>query len=174
MTSLETERLILRPVLVSDQTALEAVFCDPEVMRYGPGAQSPDWVREWIQKCRADAEKNGGLRSWAVVIRTTDTVVGYCGLLHLPDLDGRPEVEIGYRLAQAHRGHGYATEAAAAVLKHGLEALALKRLVARVDPHNSASIRVVEKLGMRYEREVMLEGYTYPDRLYAIEEEIDP
>ena len=65
-------------------------------------------------------------------------------------------------------GKGYATEAAGAVRDYGLGVLGRRRLVAIIDPQNAASIRVAEKIGMHFEKEVMLEGYTYPDHLYAL------
>jgi RimJ/RimL family protein N-acetyltransferase len=81
---------------------------------------------------------------------------------------GQPETEIGYRLARPYWGRGYATESARAVRDYALNTLRLPRLIAMIDPQNVASIRVVEKLGMHYEKDVMFEGYTHPDRVYAI------
>jgi hypothetical protein len=95
-------------------------------------------------------------------------VIGYCGLFYFPDIDGQPEIEIGYRLARSAWGHGYATEAALSVRDFAVTTLGIKRLIAMIDPSNLASIRVAEKLGMRYEKEVMLEGYTHPDHIYAM------
>ena len=111
------------------------------------------------------AQRGYGL--WAVVLRETDQPIGYCGLTYFPDINGRPEVEVGYRLARAHWGKGYATEAATAVKDWAFCDRKMERLIALIDPQNVASIRVAEKLGMVHEAEVMLEGYTHPDRVYV-------
>ena len=84
------------------------------------------------------------------------------------DVNGQPEVEIGYRLTRTMWGNGYGTEAACVVRDYAFESLALKRLIAMIDPDNFSSIRVAEKLGMHYEREIMLEGYTHPDHVYVM------
>ena len=94
--------------------------------------------------------------------------MGYAGLFHFPDIAGRPEIEVGYRLARSHWGQGFATEAVTAIREYAFGVLRMPRLIALIDPQNTASIRVAEKVGMHYEREVMLEGYTHPDHLYSI------
>ncbi len=164
----DTPRLFIRQFHLFDQTALEAVFCDPEVMRYGPGVQSREWIAAWLRDCLDCYFRKYGFGPWAVVAKSTREVIGYCGLFVYPDIAGKTEIEIGYRLGRACWGHGYATEAAAAVRDYSFNVLSLARLVALIDPHNKPSRRVAEKLGMRDEREVMLPGYTYPDHLYAL------
>jgi RimJ/RimL family protein N-acetyltransferase len=84
------------------------------------------------------------------------------------DVNGRPEVEIGYRLIRSAWGHGYATEAAQAVATYATT-LGIQRLIALIDPGNVASIRVAYKLGMHYEADVMFDGYTHPDHVYTME-----
>jgi [ribosomal protein S5]-alanine N-acetyltransferase len=163
---LETERLILHQFQLYDEDVLVEIFGDPEVMRYGPGIQTRQWIRQWLDACLEYYQKLG-FGPWAVAEKTGE-FFGYAGLFHYPDIDGRPEIEVGYRLAQSHWGHGYATEAVSAIREHSFHILGLPRLIALIDPQNMASIRVAEKVGMQYEKEVMLEGYTYPDRLYAI------
>ena len=147
---------------------MAGVFADPEVMRFGDGPQSPAWIRAWIERQREGDRREPGHGLWAVVEKRSNTVMGYCGFFRFPDLGGQPEVEIGYRLGRAHWGCGYATEAAIAVRDHGFKALGFARLVSLIDPSNTASIRVAEKAGMVFEKEVMLEGYTHPDHLYVV------
>jgi RimJ/RimL family protein N-acetyltransferase len=89
----------------------------------------------------------------------------------LPDVAGRQEVEIGYRLARSAWRQGYATEAARAVRDYAFFTLGIRRLIALIDPENLASVRVAEKIGMRYEKEVMLEGYEHPDHVYVVRRE---
>lgn len=168
MIIVETERLILRHFHAFDGEAMDRVFGDAEVMRFGPGVRTQQWVRDWLRGCSEDYYQKLGFGPWAVVEKNRRAVIGYCGLFHFPAVAGRPEVEIGYRLARPFWGRGYATEAVAAVRDYGFGVLCFERLIALIDPQNVASIRVAEKAGMRYERGVMLEGYTHPDHVYVI------
>ena len=166
MVIAETQRLVLRHFHVADGDAMDRVFGDAEVMRYGPGVQTPDWVRKWLRACLEDYYQKWGFGLWAVVEKDRREVVGFCGLSHFADVGGRPETEIGYRLARAHWGRGYATEAAAAVRDYGMGTLCLPRLVSIIDPRNVASIRVAEKVGMRREKDLVFHGFDVG--LYAI------
>jgi ribosomal-protein-alanine N-acetyltransferase len=163
----ETERLILRHFCAGDGEAMDRVFGDAEVMRFGAGVQSQAWVREWLGRCLERYEQ-WGFGLWAVVEKSNRNVIGYCGLTHFPDINGRPETEVGYRLARSSWGRGYGTEAARAVRDYALNTLGLGRLIAIIDPENTASIRVAEKIGLRFETEVTLPGYTHADRVYSI------
>jgi RimJ/RimL family protein N-acetyltransferase len=170
MFELRTERLILRHFTPKDDSALhQAVFSDAEAMHFGDGPQSLEWTRAWIQHCQQDYYEARGYGPLAVIERSTRRLIGYCGLFYFSDVNGQPEVELGYRLARGVWGQGYATEAAIAVRDYATTTLGMNRLIAIIDPSNIASIRVAEKLGMRFESEVMLEGYTYPDHVYALD-----
>lgn len=144
------------------------VFGDAEVMRFGDGVQTKEWVEHWLRDC-LESYQTQGFGPYAVLEQGSGEVIGYCGLFYFPDVNGRPEIEIGYRLARFAWGSGYATEAARLVRDHAFDTLNIKRLIALIDPANVASIRVAEKLGMRYEADVMLEGYSHPDHMYALE-----
>ena len=144
------------------------VFGDPEVMRFGDGVQTREWVQAWLRACLERYYQTWGFGPYAVVKKQDQNVIGYCGLFFFPDINGQPEVEIGYRLARSAWGQGYATEAAGAVRDYAFHVLGIKRLIAIIDPSNVASIRVAQKIGMHYEQEVMLEGYTHPDHVYAM------
>ncbi len=168
MFKLSTERLILRHFSLFDCQPMNHIFGDPEVMHYGDGVHSQEWVQSWLQTCLDDQYPDWGFGPYAVIERTSGEVVGYCGLFYFPDVAGQTEIELGYRLARAWWGQGYATEAARAVRDYAFNTLGLKRLVAMIDPQNLASIRVAEKIGMRYEKEVMFPGYSHPDHLYVV------
>jgi [ribosomal protein S5]-alanine N-acetyltransferase len=161
-----TERLTLRHFHILDAEAMYRVFGDSEVMRFGDGVQTKEWVQTWLHTCLERYYRTWGFGPYAVVEKQSQDVVGYCGLFYFPDVNGQPEVEIGYRLARSAWGQGYATEAARAVRDYAFSTLGLKRLIAIIDPSNTASIRVAEKIGMCYEMEVMFEGYTHPDHVY--------
>lgn len=169
MIIVETKRLVLRQFRLSDLDAMNHIFGDPEVMRFGDGVQTPEWVHNWLCHCLENYRQKTGIGSWAVVEKNSTRVIGYCGLFYFPDICGQPEMEIGYRLARSYWGYGYATEAAQAICDYAFNTLDLSRLISMIDPQNVSSIRVVEKLGMHYEKDVMFEGYTHPDRVYAIE-----
>lgn len=164
----ETERLMLRHFAAADACALEAVFCSPEVMRYGDGVQTPKWIRAWVAEMIDGWYATWGFGMWAIVEQATGDVIGYCGVSRFPSRCGRDEAELGYRLARVHWGRGYATEAAGAVRDHGLYTLRVPRIIAVIDPANGASVRVAVKIGMRFEREITFDGYTHPDHLYVI------
>ena len=167
MFNLTTKRLILRHFTVRDNKPMYRIFGDAEVMRFGDGVQTKAWINNWL-RTGIEHYATWGFGPYAIVEQHSQDVIGYCGLHFFPDLAGQPEVELGYRLARSTWGHGYATETAHAVREFAFANLGLKRLVAMIDPSNTASIRVAEKIGMRYEKDIMLVGYSHPDHIYAI------
>jgi RimJ/RimL family protein N-acetyltransferase len=169
MVIVATARLLLRQFHLGDAEAIGQVLGDAEVMKYGDGVKTAAWVREWITGWTDGLYVTWGFGMWAVVENSSGAVVGYCGLSRFPGRCALGETEIGYRLARANWGRGFSTEAARAVRDYAFDTLRLPRLVALIDPGNVPSIRVAEKIGMRYEHEAMLEGYDYPDRVYALD-----
>jgi ribosomal-protein-alanine N-acetyltransferase len=163
-----TGRLLLRHFHTLDEEAMIRVFGDGEVMKFGDGPQTREWVHDWLRTCLERYYQTWGFGPYAVVERSTQEVIGYCGLFYFPDVNGKPEVEIGYRFARSAWGKGYATEAAGVIRDYAFHVLGMKRLIAMIDPSNTASIRVAEKIGMHYETVVMFGGYTHPDHVYAI------
>jgi RimJ/RimL family protein N-acetyltransferase len=143
------------------------IFCDAEVMRFSDGIQTKEWVHAWLHNC-LERYQTWGFGPYAVVEQNGQNVIGYCGLFFFPDIDGQAEVEIGYRLVRSAWGQGYATEAACAVRDYAFAILRMKRLIAMIDPSNLASIRVAEKMGMHYEKDILFEGYTHPDDIYVV------
>jgi [ribosomal protein S5]-alanine N-acetyltransferase len=108
------------------------------------------------------------LGMWAVIEKVTQDLIGYVGLSRFPSRCGPNEAELGFRLARRYWGRGYATEAAGAACDYALHRLLLPRIIAMIDPDNTASVRVAVKIGMTRESEIMFQGYTHPDHLYAI------
>ena len=158
----------MRPFTASDSDAIHAVYADPEVMRYvGHGAHRTTAETARALRGYADALRTRGYGFVAVVERSTGALVGDAGL---HPLAGRgPDVELGYTLARAAWGRGYATEMGAALVAHAFEALGMPRVMAQVEPDNVASRHVLEKLGMT-ERGVRL-AYGRPHLLYAVDRE---
>lgn len=146
---IETERLLLRPFTPADAEALHAVWGDPAAQRFGGDWPRPETVadtRSYLEPILA-GQAERGYASWAVVERESGRLIGDCGLFPADDVG--PDVELAYGLAPDVWGRGYATEAAAACVRAGFEQLGLERIVADVDPANEASVRVLEKVGMR-------------------------
>lgn len=149
MSVLTTPKLVIRPWTATDREALERMAFDPEMVRYV--TNGVPWTRERVnefllrQARYADAH---GIAFGAVALREGGEVVGLCGIQPLDS----GEFELGWWIWKDHWGKGYATEAAAAVVEHASQVMGLERLVAVIDPPNVASIRVAEKLGMRFER----------------------
>lgn len=152
MKRLTTDRLLLRPLTLEDAGALNRLNADPQVMRYiGPLQDSVEKTRRYLMDGpMADYHKYGFGRH-AMLHRASGEFIGFCGLKYLPELD---EVDVGYRLLPAYWGQGLVTEAARETMRFGREDLGLKRIIGLAMPDNQASIRVLEKLGMQYEKQV--------------------
>jgi RimJ/RimL family protein N-acetyltransferase len=147
---LETSRLRLaswRPEQVPDFLAIAS---DPEVMRHiGLGRPwGEEQARAFVER-QIVAEAAHGFCLWGLVERATRYLVGQCGLQRVGDTN---EIEIGWWLARDSWGRGLATEAARPVVAFAFERLQLPRLISIVQPANTASIAVMERLGMRFER----------------------
>lgn len=145
---LTTARLLLRPFESRDLDALAAIYGDPAVMAYvGDGTvRDRERVGLGLEKMIAMQEERG-YAPWAVGERAAGALVGECGLYPLEGVG--PEVELTYTFARCVWGKGYATEAGRAALDYAFTATGLARVIAVVHPENAASIRVLEKLGMR-------------------------
>jgi [ribosomal protein S5]-alanine N-acetyltransferase len=168
--SLETGRLLIRPWLESDRPALERMARDSEMMRYITRGRT--WSDEEVDEMLARQARhlaNHGICFGAVVLAESGEVIGIAGLQ--PHDDG--QFELGWWIWKAHWGRGYATEAATAFVAYARDVMGLKRLVAVIDPPNAASIKVAEKLGMRFEciksaRETIAKREDMPIAYYAM------
>ncbi len=143
---LTTERLLLRPATMDDLDAWHAISRDAEEAWYGAPSSTLDDARVRLGKHIRHQEVNG-FALWAVELQATQQVIGTAGLTHLAD---GSEIEVGYRFLREHWGNGYATEAARASLRFGLDELGLEQIVAVTLPTNRASQNVMEKCGMTY------------------------
>jgi ribosomal-protein-alanine N-acetyltransferase len=110
-------------------------------------------LRSWAE--RLDEWQRDGFGMWIAEVAATREVIGHCGLQRLEDGD---EVEVGYYLGRAAWGQGYATEAARACSAYGFDECGLSSIVAVVRHENAASRHVLEKLGMRAERDGVFYG----------------
>jgi len=163
---LETPRLILREQTMDDLDQVAAFAADPEVMRYlgTGGVRSRDEAKEALE-WMVERYDEDGFGMWATVDRVTGRWIGRCGLL-LHQIDGTTETEVAYALIRDAWGHGYATEATAAIRDHAIGTLGRRRLISLIHHGNDASVNVATKLGMRYERDVPFRGITVA--MYAL------
>ena len=162
MFRLETQRLVLRPFTMDDLDALAESLADPEVMRYVGEGEAVGKTREESERMLReliDEYDRWGYGLWAVTTESENEgrPIGWCGLIEW-ELDGTTEVEVAYLLGRPSWGKGYATEAATAVRDYGIGTVGRTRLVSLVYPENEASLGVVRKLGMRYERDAEFFG----------------
>jgi len=158
---LRTERVVIRPYREDDATALHEVFGSPEVMKWTPSPPSKDVAETAQRLARAmafTARQPPGMGLWAVELNDTSEFLGQVGLF---PVEGKgPEVEVAYELAPRVWGHGYATEAARALVDYGFGELGLRRVVALILPDNARSRNVASKCGL------VLEG---PGRFYGLD-----
>jgi [ribosomal protein S5]-alanine N-acetyltransferase len=156
---LETDRLWLCAWSPADLDDSRPIFTDPDVMRYISGGvpRSDDQVREFFSR-QQNHLRSRGFCLWKLLLKPDARLIGFCGLQPL-QLDGADEVEIGWRLVKDQWGHGLATEAARVALHHAVEYAHLVRVIAIAMPENRPSLRVMEKLGMAFERATSKEGF---------------
>ena len=166
VTILETERLLMRRLAWGDLDALHALYRDEEIRRYFPeGVLTLDETREELDWFRNGHPEHPQLGLWATIHKPTGAFIGRCGLLPWT-IDGVDEVEIAYLIAKLFWRRGLGAEAAQALVRYGFGTLGLPRLIALIDPRHEASIRTAMRAGLRFEREVEVEGVR--SALYAI------
>lgn len=155
--SLATERLIIRPFKPSDAGQLHSIVSQPKVVEFLPeDVMTLEEVRdiiEWFQTCYQNNSPEKIVKwTLAIIWGGTSEVIGWCGL---GPLDFNPEeTELFCGLGGSHWGRGIAAEACRTLLEYAFVNLGLRRIVAVVDPKNVRSRKLVEKLGMDFERQV--------------------
>ena len=160
----ETSRLILRYFTLDDLDDLTLILADAEVMQFSlNGVKTRLQTEEflyWILNCYQ--KYHFGL--YAIINRSDKLLIGFCGLL-VWHFEEQIEIEIAYRLARAYWGKGRGTEAAIAVRDYARNILSIERLICLIQSENMRSIRVAQKLGMHYEKNIVLQGLNV--RIYS-------
>jgi RimJ/RimL family protein N-acetyltransferase len=149
---LESERLLLRPIDAGgDVDAIHAYASREDVCRYIPWTpKTRDEVAAWLPRRDATSiPEPGGAASLAIIRREDGVLIG--DVMFIWHSDEHKTGEVGYVVNPDHAGHGYATEAARAVLAMAFDRLGMRRMTARADLRNGASAAVLRKLGMRQE-----------------------
>lgn len=155
---LETPRIVLRQFTIEDASLVLNLNSDPAVVKY---------LHEPLLQSLAQAEKvihdiilpqyENKLGRWAIINKADNNFIGWCGLKYRPELD---EIDLGYRLVQRTWGQGFATEAASQTLHYGFNTLNLKLITGRAHIENLASIKVLEKIGMKFIGEAVVDDCT--------------
>ncbi|HEX9960992.1 MAG TPA: GNAT family N-acetyltransferase [Pyrinomonadaceae bacterium] len=143
---LETDRLILREWTLGDAPELFEICRDAEVMFYIGTGKPYETIEEAEKFLRwaVEYQKANGFCRWAVVEKSSGKIVGSCGFAYPR---GMPEPELGYLFGRGFWGKGFATEAARACLNYGFGKLDFREIIAITDLENTASRRVLEKIG---------------------------
>jgi len=151
---IQTDRLYARPwSLESDIDSVLDLYGHPEVVRFigNNRIETPEAAREFLQlRIDVTQERGGTLGSWALVLRTTEQVIGNILLKPMPGKNRAPtpHIEVGWHLARSAWGQGYATEAGCAMLQRAFSELGIKRVLAVAEPENLGSIAVMRRLDM--------------------------
>jgi len=164
---IETPRMFLQPWESHDWEEFRPITQDPLVLRYvSEGTPWPEKrIIEFVARQRRHFERYGHC-FWKILLKANGRLGGFCGLQPLEDFTDDREVvdfksvEIGWWLASDLWGTGLATEAARAALADGFQRVGLARIVALALKENRASLRVMEKLGMQYEKDATHRGYS--------------
>jgi RimJ/RimL family protein N-acetyltransferase len=166
MMILETDRLQLRMLTADDAGFVLRLLNEPSfIQNIGDrGVRTIDDAQAYIQKGPLASYETFGFGLWLIELKSEGTPIGICGLLKR---DVLPDVDIGYALLPEFCSQGYAFESASAVLLYASEKLDLKRVVAVTNADNKNSIRLLEKMGFKYERMVRLSEGASEIKLFA-------
>ena len=166
MTVIETERLLLSRLGPEDAEFILELLNQPSFLRYIGDKEVrsiADAVR-YIQTGPVASYERFGFGLYLVELKETGVPMGICGLLKR---DSLPDVDVGFAFLPSYWSQGYAFEAAAAVMTYGRDVLGLRRIVAITSPDNEGSIRLLEKLGLRFERLIKLSADQSEVRLFG-------
>ncbi len=155
MTILKTERLILRRLTMEDAEFLVDLLNQPSFLRYigDRGVRTVEDAERFLREGPLASYEEHGFGLLLVASRESGEPMGMCGLLRR---DGLDDVDVGFAFLPDYWSRGYGYEAASAVLDHGYRVLGLERIVAIVSPDNQRSFKLLEKLGLRFERWIRL------------------
>jgi len=155
MKILETERLVLRQFTFEDADFILRLLNEPSfIQNIGDrGVRTLEDARSYILRVPIASYEKNGFGLYLVILKESGKSIGMCGLIKRDQLE---DVDIGYAFLPEFWSRGYAVEAALAVKEYARDVVGLKRLIAITDPENQASIRVLEKIGLRFEKMVRL------------------
>jgi len=165
---LETERLILRQFSLDDAEFILSLLNEPAfIQNIGDrGVRNLEDARSYITRVPIASYEQNGFGLYLVELKGSGEPIGMCGLIKRAELE---DVDIGYAFLPKYWSKGYAVESAMVVKEYAREVIGLKRLVAITDPENQGSIRVLEKIGLKFEKMVRLSEDDIELKLLAAE-----
>jgi RimJ/RimL family protein N-acetyltransferase len=163
---LETERLVVRRLALDDAAFILELLNEPAFLENigDRGARTLADARRYIARGPVASYRKFGFGLYLVELKDSGTPIGICGLLKR---DWLGDVDIGFAFLQRHWSRGYARESAAAVMHYGWTTLRLQRIVAITKPTNQASIALLEKLGLRFEKIIAQPDHACENRLFV-------
>jgi RimJ/RimL family protein N-acetyltransferase len=155
MIVLETARLLLRRISVDDAAFILELLNEPSFLQFvgDKGVRTLDDARDYIRKGPIASYERFGFGLYLTLLKDAGVPIGICGLVKRESL---MDADIGFAFMPAFWSQGYAFEAASAVMAHARRVCGLQRLVAIASPGNAASVKLLEKLGLTFERMVTL------------------
>lgn len=165
---LETERLLLRPMIQEDYPALAAMLQNPDVMRAYERDFSDADVQDWLDNQIKRRQQQDYLGLMSVILKSTGQMIGQAGLT-MQDVEGDKVLEIGYIFNQDFWHHGYAREAAMALKDYAFNALKAPKVYSTIKTTNIPSQNVAKSLGMQIEKEYIkiYHGIVMPHYLFS-------
>ncbi len=153
---LETERLALSRLTLDDAAFVLELLNDPDFIRYigDRGVRTAEDARRYLLDGPLASYERFGFGLWRVGLKATAEAIGICGLVKR---DALSDVDIGFAFLARHRSQGFAAESAAAVRDYAFSTAGLTRLVAITLPGNTGSVRVLEGIGLKFERRLRLD-----------------
>jgi ribosomal-protein-alanine N-acetyltransferase len=166
LPELVTPRLVLRRLELDDAAFVVRLLNEPSFLENigDRGVRDEQDAHRYLREGPMAMYAKYGFGLWHASLKSDGTAIGMCGLLQRNTL---PDADIGYAYFPAHWGKGYALEAAEATLRHAAEKFGLRRVIAVVSQGNAGSIRVLEKIGMQFERLHSMEPGEADVRLYG-------
>ena len=160
----ETPRLRLRRLVPQDAAFILELLNEPDFIRNigDREVRTLEDARRYILTGPVASYESHGFGLYLTELKESGTPIGICGLLKRDYLD---DVDVGFALRETFRGAGYAYEAAEAAIRHGQEVLGLGRIVAITSPDNHASMKVLQRLGLQFERMIRIPGQERDTRL---------
>lgn len=152
MIRLETKRLYMRPIIPADAKDMYELNLDPDVIKYTGDPPFKSIEDSFQFYSRYDDYARNKMGRFSTFLKEGDVFLGWCGLKQVED-----KVDLGYRFFKKYWGQGFATESSMASLDYGFKTIGLDKIIAQAMPENVASYKVMEKLGMKFEKKTFYE-----------------
>lgn len=168
MKILETERTVLREVVADDAAFILNLLNQPSFIKYigDRNVRTIDAARAYIGSRFTKSYQQNGFAMWAIELKETGGLIGLCGFVRR---DGLPDADIGFALLPQFEKEGYAFETASAALDYGRNVLKFPRILAITSKDNAASQKLLEKIGLRFERLICLSDDAEELKLFSSE-----